>query len=416
MICAKELYQYNKDDFYLRNFMNKASVPPFWIIAFIAGLPLFAETVYTPSLPDIARVFKVSESMAEYTLTIYIFGMAAGILFWGHLSDRIGRKPCVLAGLFFFILGCIGCYFSESIHVLMFCRLAQAFGGSVGNVLAQSIARDAFQGASLGRLYSVVASSLAIFPAVGPVIGGHIAEYLGWNDIFLFLIFFALVLGWSVIKELPETHKAEDRKPISFMEVLPLMIKDKKVIGFSLLVASSNGLGFCYFAEAPFYLINLLGLRPSEYGFTFIAVAISAMFGGLCSAKLQGNHKSKSILGYGLLLILISGLLFSLIILYSMKIEQISNFVLIIVVVAGQMIITFGRGLVNANALALALVDYKWCVGTASSLFGCFYYFIISLFTFGMGVLHNGTLLPMPLYFLAIGLFMMLVRKVMIRG
>ena len=67
------------------------------------------------------------------------------------------------------------------------------------------------------------------------------------------------------------------------MEVLPLMIKDKKVIGFSLLVASSNGLGFCYFAEAPFYLIKLLGLRPSEYGFTFIAVAISAMFGGLFS-------------------------------------------------------------------------------------------------------------------------------------
>ena len=135
-----------------------------------------------------------------------------------------------------------------------------------------------------------------------------------------------------------------------------------------------------------------------------------------CSAKLQDNHKSKSILGYGLLLILISGLSFSLIILYSMKIEQIPNFVLIIVVVVGQMIITFGRGLVNANALALALVDYKWCVGTASSLFGCFYYFIISLFTFGMGVLHNGTLLPMPLYFLAIGLFMMLVRKKMLRS
>ena len=84
MICTKELYQYNKVDFYLKNFMNKTSVPPFWIIAFIAGLPLFAETVYTPSLPDIARVFKVSESMAEYTLTIYIFGMAAGIFFWGH--------------------------------------------------------------------------------------------------------------------------------------------------------------------------------------------------------------------------------------------------------------------------------------------------------------------------------------------
>ena len=190
--------------------MNKVSLPPFWIIAFIAGLPLFAETAYTPSLPDIARALKVSESMAEYTLTVYIFGMAIGILFWGHLSDRIGRKPCILGALCFFILGCVGCYFSESIHILMFFRLIQAFGGSVGNVLAQSIARDAFQGPALGKAYSVVASSVALFPAIGPVIGGHIAEYFGWYDIFLFLIIFALVLGWAVVKKLPETHGAKD--------------------------------------------------------------------------------------------------------------------------------------------------------------------------------------------------------------
>ena len=396
--------------------MNKVSLPPFWIIAFIAGLPLFAETAYTPSLPDIARALKVSESMAEYTLTVYIFGMAIGILFWGHLSDRIGRKPCILGALCFFILGCVGCYFSESIHILMFFRLIQAFGGSVGNVLAQSIARDAFQGPALGKAYSVVASSVALFPAIGPVIGGHIAEYFGWYDIFLFLIIFALVLGWAVVKKLPETHGVKDQKSISFKEVLPIMLKDKKLIGLGLLVAASNGLGFCYFAEAPFYLMNLLGLTPSEYGFTFIAIAISAMFGGLCSAKLQDNYTSRTILGYGLLLILIAGLSFSLIIIYNTEIEQMSNLVLIIVAVTAQMIFTFSRGLVNSNALALALVDYKWCVGTASSLFGCFYYFTVSLFTLGMGALHNGTLLPMPLYFFAIGLFMMLVRRITMRG
>jgi DHA1 family bicyclomycin/chloramphenicol resistance-like MFS transporter len=63
----------------------------------------------------------------------------------------------------------------------------------------------------------------------------------------------------------------------------------------------------------------------------------------------------------------------------------------------------FGNSMAIGNALALGLRDYKGCIGTASSLFGCFYYFWISLFTLGMGYLHNGTLLPMPLYFLGLG-------------
>ena len=84
MICAKELYQCNKVDFYLRNFMNKASLPPFWIIAFIAGLPLFAETVYTPSLPDIAHVFKVSESMVNIHLQ-YIYSVWLLVFFSGDI-------------------------------------------------------------------------------------------------------------------------------------------------------------------------------------------------------------------------------------------------------------------------------------------------------------------------------------------
>jgi hypothetical protein len=72
--------------------------------------------------------------------------------------------------------------------------------------------------------------------------------------------------------------------------------------------------------------------------------------------------------------------------------------------------------MVTSSALALALVDYKWCVGTASSLFGFFYYCFISLFTLGMGMLHNGTLLPMPLYFLSIAIFMIVAKKATLRN
>ena len=88
---------------------------------------------------------------------------------------------------------------------------------------------------------------------------------------------------------------------------------------------------------------------------------------------------------------------------------------LIMVTVASQMILVFGVCMATTNALAMALVDYKWCIGTASSLFGFYYYIGISLFTLGMGSLHNGTLLPMPLYFLVISGFLLVVQRILVR-
>jgi DHA1 family bicyclomycin/chloramphenicol resistance-like MFS transporter len=153
--------------------------------------------------------------MIEYTLTIYLFGFAIGTLFWGKLSDNIGRKPCLLAGLFVFILGSIGCYLSDTVIILMSSRFIQAYGGSIGSVIGQDICRDAFHGPSLGKAYSSVSSALAFFQAIGPVIGGVIAENFGWHSIFLFLLATSLILSIFVVYNLPETHRVIDRKPIS---------------------------------------------------------------------------------------------------------------------------------------------------------------------------------------------------------
>jgi DHA1 family bicyclomycin/chloramphenicol resistance-like MFS transporter len=174
--------------------MNNIFLPAIWLIVLIVGLPQLCETVYTPSLPDIAHALKTSAPMVEYTLTIYLLGFAVGTLFWGNISDRLGRKPCILAGLFIFMVGSLGCYFSHSIGTLMMNRLVQAFGGSIGSVLGQAICRDAFHGVALGRVYSTTGSALALFPALGPLCGGLIADTVGWRNIFIFLILYPIKL------------------------------------------------------------------------------------------------------------------------------------------------------------------------------------------------------------------------------
>jgi MFS transporter, DHA1 family, multidrug resistance protein len=396
--------------------MTHVLLPAIWLIVLIVGLPQLSETVYTPSLPNIAHALSTSEAMVEYTLTIYLFGFALGTLFWGKVSDKLGRKPCIIAGLLVFIIGCISCYFSNSIEMLMISRLGQAFGGSIGSVLGQAICRDAFHGPALGRVYSATGSALALFPALGPLFGGFIAEIFGWRNIFIFLTIFALIVTILVSVRLPETHPHASRKHVSIWNIAMQLMLDKKVVGFGLIVAGCNGILFSYFAEGAFYLINGLGLSPSHYGLNFTFIAIATMLGGIVSKRLQNKHSSKEIMSYGLFIIAFATTIFSCVALINHNLSDLPSHIMIATTILSQMGCTFGICMATSNALALALVNYKHAIGTASSLFGFFYYCLISLFTFFMGFLHDGTLLPMPLYFLSLSCFMMIVNRICLKN
>ncbi|MCE2993324.1 MAG: multidrug effflux MFS transporter [Alphaproteobacteria bacterium] len=311
--------------------------PAIWLIVLIVGLSQLSETIYTPSLPEISRALHASASMVEYTLTIYLVAFAIGILFWGKLSDRVGRKPCVIAGLMIFILGCIGCYFSQSIEDLLLSRFIQAFGDSIASVLGQAICRDAFHGPALSKVYSAIGIALALFPALGPTCGALIAQHFGWPIIFLFLTLFSTCLVIFVAFRLPETHPHAARRKISISHVAAMLFTDRKVLGLGLIVGGCNGILFSYFAEGSFYLINGLGLYPSEYGISFILIAASAMCGGFLSKRLHSSFRSKAIMSYGILIIVWCTGAFSVIALMNHSIINLSTEVMVVATILSQM-------------------------------------------------------------------------------
>ena len=386
--------------------MSTLKTPPLWLLVLIVGLPQLSETVYTPALPDVARTLGIAHYLAEYTLTIYLFGFAIGTLFWGKLSDKYGRKPSLLAGLIIYIFGCIGCFYASSFQAFMLCRFIQAFGGSTGSVLGQVICRDAFTGAARGKVFSIIGSALAFSPAIGPVLGGLVVQSYQWPAVFALLSIVGFTVILCTIIQLPETYTPMPFSLKTIQKTAYAMLKDPQVLTAGFLVAACNGIIFSYFAEGPFYLITLLGLSPFLYGLSFIFFALAGMLGSYASKKAHDNNLSPYvIMQKGTAIVVCGAFIFVMGIMLFKALAAHALYAIILTLVSMALIMG-GIGVIIPNILSIALEKYRATLGTASSLFGFYYYCLISLFTLAMGLLHNHTLLPMPLFFMAIALTM----------
>jgi len=167
---------------------------------------------------------------------------------------------------------------------------------------------------------------------------------------------------------------------------------------------------FSYFSEGAFYLIELLGLSPTAYGMSFIFISCAMMSGGWLASWLHHRYEVHDVLRWGTLMMLTSTGLFSLVVLCC-PLTFSTKFLLLCVALGSHMVSMAGRCLVNSSALSVALDHYRWCGGTASSVFGFMYYLVVSLITLGIGLLHNGTAYPMPLYFCVLAISMVVVNR-----
>jgi Bcr/CflA subfamily drug resistance transporter len=375
------------------------AVPPLTLLIFLIGFPQLGETIYTPSLPDIAQSLQASQSQVESTLSTYFVGFAFGVFAWGILADQIGRKKSLLLGLGISILGSLGCRSANQIEILLTFRFIQAFGASVGSVITQIIMRDCWTGVQRNQLYSTIGAALAVAPAIGPFLGGTIDQYWGWRADFSLLILFAGLLWVFSFWYLPETRPATTQN-ISKSKIFSLffqMIRDPKIQRSALIIGACNGIIFSYYGEAPFILIDLFGLSPSLYGFSGIAIAISTGLASWASHRLNRKWEPSTITALGAVVCLLGGLFLkaTLFITNGMTLPlQVASFF------AGICWVFLGIGLIIPNTLSQALNHYQSVIGSASSLFGAVYYVIIALFTSGMAWFHNGTPRAMPNYFL----------------
>ena len=262
--------------------------------------------------------------------------------------------------------------------------------------------RDSYDGTERTKLFAVMSGALAFSPAIGPLLGGFISEFMGWRANFWALAILSIILGiWSFLS-LPETrprhieHLSVDKIRLLFME----MIKSRILWGHILLISGTNGILFGFYQEAPFVFIEQLGMQPSYYGFFGLLISAATILAARISYRQSNRFSHQHIIQCGAVCVFVGGFIFTLTVMMGIFDLQALG---VSIAVSTLFIIFFGIGLIIPNSLSHALKPYQMAAGTAGSIFGGCYYCLIAGFTWIMSALHNGTALPLPLYIALLG-------------
>lgn len=180
-------------------------------LIFIAILGAFSSLVndmYLPTIPSMVKEFHTTPSMTQMGLSMAMIGLGIGSVLWGSLSDHYGRKPMLIISMIIFVVATAVSLLSESITFFITCRLFQGVGAGGGMVLSYSIPADRYQGRQLAAVMALVGAINGIAPAGSPLIGGFMADSVGWRGIFVVLLAIGVgMLVWSLRR--PESLPAE---------------------------------------------------------------------------------------------------------------------------------------------------------------------------------------------------------------
>lgn len=346
--------------------------------------------MYLPGLPTIGREFGTDTAAAQQSLSAFFIGLALGQAFYGPIADRVGRKKPLLFGCILYTIASLGCIFAPTMGSLIGLRFAQALGGCAGMVIARSVVRDLFDARESARIYSFLMLVMGLAPITAPLIGGQLLIFFGWRSIFVLLAAFGLICVLLVLFGLQETLPVERRSTAGLGQALSAyggLLRDRQFVGFALAGGFISAGMFVYIAGSPFVLIELYGIAPEHYGWIFGANALGLIAASQLNRWLLNRYSSERILRTAISTIVGAGILLVL--------AAATSFGGLIGLLVPLFICIAGYGLVAPNATAAAMAPHGKQAGSASALLGTLQFSVGAIAGILVGVLHNGTALPM---------------------
>jgi MFS transporter, DHA1 family, 2-module integral membrane pump EmrD len=351
-----------------KNIEEKVSLQPLLVFIVLMMMILMQMTAdqYIPSLPAITKVFHSNETSIQLTLSLFMLGLSISHVFYGPLSDKVGRKPPLMLGVGISILGSLCCFLAPSVSVLIIGRFIQGFGiGCCGSV-GRSLVRDLFTDRLLSKVGSYVGIVSVFIMVASPVLGGYFQERFGWRFNFLFLLIFGIVIWILAWCTLPETNKNLNPNATKIKVMRHnyfSLLKSKVFLGYALCACFACSGLVAYLTITPFLFQDVLGLSPMEFGQLTIFIAGAIGVSGIINSQLVMRKGVSYMVFIGALFMIIGG--FSMLCVSLLGVENVLS---IMIPVA---LFSMGVGFIFINAFAGAFHPFPHMAGTVGALYAC---------------------------------------------
>lgn len=246
--------------------------------------------LFTPALPQITKYFGISDSSAQFTITIFLIGYSLGQLLYGPIANRFGRKNALFVGISIQIVAAILCGLSSSMHsftLLVVSRLFLALGSCVGMKMTFTMVSETYTQVKGAEILSYAMLAFAISPSIGTTIGGFLAERYGYESCFYFLAFYGVIVALLVM-QLPETLVTKDKDALKFATIFTKYKKELRLelFGYAIIMGFATSLVYLWAALSPYLAINVLHASEKQYGLWNLIPSVGMLLGFILSAQL----------------------------------------------------------------------------------------------------------------------------------
>jgi DHA1 family bicyclomycin/chloramphenicol resistance-like MFS transporter len=349
--------------------VGPAAPPNLTRLVIVLGLlialgPLTIDT-YLPALPSISTDLLASSTAVQLTLTGTLIGLSLGQLVIGPISDALGRRRPLIAGVAVHVLASLLCAVAPNVAVLGALRVLQGVAVAAATVVAMAIVRDVASGTAAATLLSRLMLVMGVAPVLAPTLGSQVLRFTPWRGIFVALAGLGVVLLVLASVALRETLPVEQRQRGGMAGAIRgygRLLHDRVFVGLVLVAGLSMAALFCYVAGSPFVYQEQFGLSEQQFGFAFGLGSISLIGATQLNAWLLRRFEPGQILPVAVAAGALSGL-----VLLGVALSGTGGLIALMIPMWG---VLGAAGLAFPNAPALALSRHGDNAGAAAAMLG----------------------------------------------
>ena len=344
-----------------------------------------AVTIALPANTQIMRDFNTEYGIAQLMLTVYLGVMGCALLVTGYLSDRFGRRPVMITGMFVFALGSLLTAISPSLEALLIGRAVQGLGAATGQSLSRAIIRDLYGRDKAASMIGYITMVTLVAPMLGPMIGGSLTVWMSWRFIFVLLCVLALITALLILRKMPETGGNSMAQKPRFLPSAIILSQHAVFRHYVMSLIFAAGMYWSFQAGAPYLVMEVMQVSPARYGVFFLLTALGYGVGNFLSGRYATQVGTDKMMATAM----IPGLLgIALFWVFADTLHPLALF-------GPMFLVAMSNGLTIPSATAGALSARPELAGTAAGLAGFLQIGTGALLSMLVGFIQNDRFWPM---------------------